>query len=236
MLETQAPLILDKKIPSDLATIARSIANIGGTYMLIDKSIAYYQSRNHGLRLEFSIDSLTEHQDLKLCCRVDRKVSANFNALSKGEHQVTYSHDPVLGQHLFSNQHSIFQLNEQTVTLFLPIINNCIQVANPIGPPVNIDKRESLTITGKERWITLIIRGGAFSGIVNKAGEYFFTPMFKEEMGGERIGLKCSHFLHVGREQYTISMHKKGGQYLLLTQVNLGTGITCKILEHLSSQ
>ena len=85
---------LNKSVPKDIATVGECISAISGTYVVIQKNKAIYQSRSRGINLEFSIDSLKNQEALDASFIVSPNVVKSLAALSNGKYPLTYKVDP----------------------------------------------------------------------------------------------------------------------------------------------
>ena len=118
------------------------------------------------------------------------------------------------------------------VMLAMPLLAS----AEEIGDPVFIDDKAEYRLNGKEKSVCLAIRDETFTGIITAAdGEIFFNKNSRDDFEHSALTVVYSHnFLKIGRKNIQMQLYTKTEAYWLLTEVEPGTGIKCKMLEKLT--
>lgn len=226
---------LTKQTPKDLAAVGRNIYEIGGRYIAYSGDLARYQSNTKGLNIEFNINSLEEQKDFKCSLPVDPETNKQLGDLSKGSGQVTFSHE--ITQCRFTNRSKKVIIRCSAPNLTMPAIkdqtSNLVKIEGPEDP---IQTLGDLSLTGREKNVLLVVRDDTFTGIIlNGSGEHYFDPDASDELKGHhRLLLRSNYFLKIGRERFKVQLLKKDQQYWLLTEVDPGLGIKCRMLETLT--
>jgi len=227
---------LKKQTPKDMAAVGKNIHEIGGRYIAYSGDLARYQSNTRGLNIEFNINSLVDRKDFECALPVDPMTNKQLGDLSKGSGKVVFTHE--VTQCRFTNRSRNVIIRCSTPNLTLPAIkdqtSDLIKVEGPEDP---IQTLADLSLTGREKNVLLVVRDETFSGIIlNGGGEHYFDPEDREELQDhQRLLLRSNYFLKIGREKFKVQLFKKGQQYWLLTEVESGVGIQCKMLETLTT-
>lgn len=227
---------LTKQTPKDMAAVGRNIYELGGRYIAYSGDLARYQSDTRGLNIEFNIHSLLKQTDFKCSLPVDPVTNKQLGDLSKGSGQVTFTHE--VKQCRFTNRSRNVIIKCSAPNLTLPAIKEQTSDFVKIeGPEDSIQTLGDLSLTGREKNVLLVVRDETFSGIIlNGGGEHYFDPEDREELKNhQRLILRSNYFLKIGREKFMVQLFKKGQQYWLLTEVEPGVGIQCKMLETLTT-
>ena len=227
---------LMKQTPKDMAAVGKNIHEIGGRYIAYSGGLARYQSDIRGLNIEFNIHSLENQKDFKCSLQVDPVKNKQLGDLSKGSGQVTFTHE--VTQCKFTNGSRTVIIRCPAPRLTMPAINDHISDFTKIeGPGDSIQTLGDLSLTGREKNVLLVVRDDTFTGIIlNGGGEHYFDPEDREELKDhQRLIIRSNYFLKIGREKFMVQLFKKGQQYWLLTEVESGVGIQCKMLETLTT-
>lgn len=227
---------LNKQTPSDMATVGKSLYEIGGRYVIYSGCLARYQSYIKELNIEFNINSLEKQKDFNCSLQLDPKTNRQLGELSKGSGQVTFSHDT--DRYRFTNKSRTVRIRCAAPDLQMPTIDD--QISNFVkieGPEEDsIQTLGELSLTGREKNVLLVVRDDTFTGIIlNGSGEHYFDPEDSDELKDHhRLLLRSNYFLKIGREKFKVQLLKKDQQYWLLTEVDPGLGIKCRMLETLT--
>lgn len=227
---------LNKQTPKDMAAVGKNIYEIGGRYIACSGGLARYQSDTRGLNIEFNIHSLVDQKDFKCALPVDPMTNKQLGDLSKGSGQVTFTHEGTECRFTNRSRNVIFRSIAPNLTM--PDIKNQIaDFQKTGGPGDSIQTLGDLSLTGRENNVLLVVRDDTFTGIILKgSGEHYFDPDAREELKEhQRLILRSNYFLKIGKEKFTVQLFKKGQQYWLLTEVEPGLGIQCKMLETLTT-
>lgn len=228
---------LNKQTPSDMAAVGKSLYEIGGRYIVYSGDLARYQSYSRGLNIEFNINSLAKQKDFNCSLQLDPKTNRQLGELSKGSGQVTFTHDT--DQYRFTNKSRTVRIRCAAPDLQMPTIDDQISSFVKIEGPEedSIQTIGDLSLTGREKNVLLIVRDETFTGIiVNGNGEHYFDPDAREELKDhQRLVLRCNYFLKIGKEKFTVQLFKQANQFWLLTEVDPGLGINCRMLETLTT-
>lgn len=226
---------LSKQAPKDMAAVGRNIYEIGGRYIAYSGGLACYQSNTRGLNIEFNIHSLVEKKGFTCSLPVDPMTNKQLGDLSKGSGQITFTHE--VTQCRFTNRSRNVIIRCSAPNLTLPSIKEQTSGFFKIeGPEDPIQTLGDLSLTGREKNVLLVVRDDTFTGIIiNGSGEHYFDPGASDELKGHhRLLLRSNYFMKIGREKFKVQLLKKNQQYWLLTEVDPGLGINCRMLETLT--
>lgn len=227
---------LTKQTPKDMAAVGRNIYEIGGRYIAYSGDLARYQSNTRGLNIEFNINSLEEQKDFKCSLPVDPMTNKQLGDLSKGSGQVTFTHEVTQCRFTNGSRNVIIKCSAPNLTLQTidDQISNFVKIEGPEEDP--IQTLGELSLTGREKNVLLVVRDDTFTGIIlNGSGEHYFDPKASDELKDHhRLLLRSNYFLKIGREKFKVQLLRKDQQYWLLTEVDPGLGIKCRMLETLT--
>ncbi len=228
---------LSKKAISDMAVVGKSVHSVGGRFVFQLGSFASYQRR--GLYLEFCLEEFTRHEDF-ICCRSTHSQENNSlksltmgqGVTSNSDGRITFRRNNGSSQYFFSNGYRDIILKRKNEDIILDSIDDFMRAARAIGPAEKIKKKGEVSLTGKEKVVRLAIRDETFTGIRNNGREHFFNKKTRASMEEHTLLiLESGHFMEVGKENFEMRVYREGNRYWLLTAVNIGKGIHCRMLE-----
>ena len=230
-------ITLSSKTITDIASITRAIASLGGTYAVIEGSIGKYQSAIKGINLEFELKDLANKNDFSLSYAAGVAVSDQLSLMAKGKKAVDFSYCNERRQYCFGNGSRELVLDRIEANLMMPTIDGFTSNAHKIGVPVAVDTKGQLGINGKGKSAKVVIRDETFTGvIIDGQGEHFFVPASRESMVIHQPSIfRSNYFLAIGKEKFSLQIFYENINFWLLTAVKFGLGIQCRMLEKLTT-